>query len=191
MNKNAELHDKIIEKAGELFREQGYAATSIKQIAKAAGCTNAALYYYFEGGKEHILREVIHDSTIENMEFLTAVSTYDNLESFIIGLSQNLNEALVHIADRVNWLLLQFPTLPDEEKAFLQEQIQGFHDALKLRISHFVTDEVMADHLAWFIFCSFIGYQQIFNSIGLGQGVAFSLEDYGRFMGSILKDSNQ
>ena len=54
------LQDLIIEKASELFREKGYTATSIKQIAKASGCTTDALYYYFEGGKKHILREVIH-----------------------------------------------------------------------------------------------------------------------------------
>ena len=53
------LAERILREAGDLFRQQGYAATSIKQIASAAGCTTAALYTYYEGGKAHVLREVI------------------------------------------------------------------------------------------------------------------------------------
>ena len=51
MRTTTDLKDIILQKAGELFAQQGYTATSNKQIAKAAGCTAAALYYYFEGGK--------------------------------------------------------------------------------------------------------------------------------------------
>ena len=54
MGEASSLQDLILENADELFREQGYAATSIKQIAKASGCTTAALSYYFEDGKQHI-----------------------------------------------------------------------------------------------------------------------------------------
>jgi len=53
MRETSELKETILNVAGELFAKNGYAATSIKQIAKAAGCTTAALYYYFEDGKTY------------------------------------------------------------------------------------------------------------------------------------------
>ena len=63
MSEARSLQDLTTGKAGELFREQGYEATTLKQIARAAGCTTAALHYCFEDGKDHILREVIREST--------------------------------------------------------------------------------------------------------------------------------
>lgn len=180
------LNDLIIEKAGHLFREQGYAATSIKQIATEAGCTNAALYYYYEGGKREILREVIHHSTLEKKEILTTVSGADSLESLLIQLSQTLSEVMPRMADRVNWLMLQFPTLPDEEKQFLRNQLFSFHEALQAQISRFVADDATADKLAWLIFCSFFGYQQVFTKMGVDQMVDMNLENYGRFLAQVI-----
>jgi AcrR family transcriptional regulator len=182
----APLNDLIIEKASHLFREQGYDATSIKQIANEAGCTNAALYYYYEGGKQEILREVIYHSTVENMEFLTAVSTADSLESLLVQLSQTLSEVMPRMADRVSWLMLQFPTLPDEEKQFLQNHLLGVHNMLQIQIGRFVADDATANQLAWLIFCSFFGYQQVFTKMGVGQLVDMSLEDYGRFLAKVI-----
>ena len=190
MNKNAELHDKIIEKAGELFREQGYAATSIKQIAKAAGCTNAALYYYFEGGKEHILREVIHQSAAGGFDFITAVSTADTLAAMLIQLSQILNQTIPQMANQINWLLLQFSALPVEEQQFLQSQIFNFHDQLQTQLSRFIEDETTTDKLAWFIFCSYFGFQQIFSSMQIGQVVDMDLAQYGQFMANMVVTEN-
>jgi AcrR family transcriptional regulator len=186
METQAPLNDLIIEKASHLFREQGYAATSIKQIANEAGCTNAALYYYYEGGKQEILREVIHHSAVEKMGFLSAVAGADSLESLLIQLSQTLSEVMPRMADRVNWLMLQFPTLPDEEKQFLRNQLFGFHEVLQAQIGRFVADDATADQLAWLIFCSFFGYQQVFTKMGVDQVVDMSLEDYGRFLAQVI-----
>ena len=44
--------------AEELFIERGYRAVSIRDIAQAAGVTNAALYYYFPN-KEALFSEVL------------------------------------------------------------------------------------------------------------------------------------
>ncbi len=49
---------RILETAERLFIEQGYRAVSIRDIAKACGVTNAALYYYFPS-KEALFREVL------------------------------------------------------------------------------------------------------------------------------------
>ena len=41
------LRDEILEHASRLFAEQGYRATSVRQVAEASGCTKPALYYHF------------------------------------------------------------------------------------------------------------------------------------------------
>ena len=179
------LEDLIIDKAGELFREQGYAATTIKQIAKAAGCTTAALYYYFEEGKQHILREVIRRSARDaeaSMHFPQA----ESLEEFLIELSAILAERFPQVADRFNWLMLQFATLPDEEKRILQDQVIGIQRALWEKISQFVADEETADRLAWLAYCSFFGYHQMFTKMEVGRIVDLSAVEYGRFLAQVI-----
>ena len=48
----------ILDAAVTLFARQGYARTTIKQIAGKAGVNSALLYYYFES-KERLYREVL------------------------------------------------------------------------------------------------------------------------------------
>ena len=38
----------------ELLRVQGYAATSIKQLAEAAGAPTGSIYHHFKGGKREV-----------------------------------------------------------------------------------------------------------------------------------------
>src|SRR5262245_65264086 len=49
--------DRILDVALELFNEQGYDKTSLREIATRLGVTKAALYYHFER-KEDILLEL-------------------------------------------------------------------------------------------------------------------------------------
>jgi AcrR family transcriptional regulator len=179
------LQDLIIENAGELFREQGYAATTIKQVAKASGCTTAALYYYFEYGKKHILREVIHRSAKE-AEFLVHLPQADSLEEFLADLGTNLAERFPRVADRINWIMLQFATLPDEEKQIVQNQVIGIQVALKERISQYVPDKETAERLAWLVYTSFLGYQQMFTKLEIAGRVDLSIDEYGGFMAQVI-----
>ena len=52
--RRTDTRQRILEVAGELFREKGYVATSTQNIADELGVTKAALYYHFER-KEDIL----------------------------------------------------------------------------------------------------------------------------------------
>ncbi len=61
---NAPLRDEnvlratILTHAARLFAEQGYSATSIRQVTDACECTKPALYYYFKS-KEALFAELI------------------------------------------------------------------------------------------------------------------------------------
>jgi len=185
MTESHSLQDLIIEKAGDLFREQGYTATTIKQIAQASGCTTAALYYYYEGGKQHILREVIRKSTQE-AESSRHLPQAESLEEFLIELGANLAQRFPKVADRFNWIMLQFASLPDEEKRILQNQVIGIQHELRKQISQYVADEKTAEQLAWLVFCSFFGYQQIFTKMQVERIVNLSMDEYVRFMAQIV-----
>lgn len=52
-----EMRERILDVALELFSEQGYDKTSLRQIAERLGVSKAALYYHFEQ-KEDILLEL-------------------------------------------------------------------------------------------------------------------------------------
>jgi AcrR family transcriptional regulator len=58
-----DTRERILDVALDLFTEQGYDGTSLRQIAEQLGVTKAALYYHFES-KEDILRALhmrLHD----------------------------------------------------------------------------------------------------------------------------------
>jgi TetR/AcrR family transcriptional regulator, cholesterol catabolism regulator len=50
--------DQILAQAARLFREQGYAATTLRQIAQASGIQAGSIYYHFES-KDEILGVVL------------------------------------------------------------------------------------------------------------------------------------
>lgn len=69
----------ILEAAEHCFSERGYAATSVRQIAEAAGANPAMIHYYF-GNKEALLRTVLEEAleplarTLEAMQASGAVA---------------------------------------------------------------------------------------------------------------------
>ena len=50
---------RILDAAAALFRDQGYAAVSLRAIAAAAGMQSGSVYYHF-GSKEEIVTEVLN-----------------------------------------------------------------------------------------------------------------------------------
>lgn len=64
--------DQIRAVALELFSQQGYQQTSLRQIADRLGFTRAALYYHYEA-KDDLLREVI-SPLLDRVEDLLAAS---------------------------------------------------------------------------------------------------------------------
>jgi AcrR family transcriptional regulator len=54
---HARVRGRILEAARRVFAEKGYHASSMNEVAKAAGLTKAAVYHYFEG-KAELLREM-------------------------------------------------------------------------------------------------------------------------------------
>src|SRR5690349_21695288 len=60
MREQSDTRRRIQEVALELFTEQGYEGTSLREIAERLGVTKAALYYHFKT-KEEIIGSLIDD----------------------------------------------------------------------------------------------------------------------------------
>jgi len=56
----AEVRERLLSCASELFTRKGYAATTVREIVTAAGVTKPVLYYYFKN-KEGIYLELFRE----------------------------------------------------------------------------------------------------------------------------------
>ena len=91
------MRERILDVSLELFNEQGYDKTSLREIAERLGVTKAALYYHFER-KEDILLELhlrLHALGWNALDYL------DSLDS-----DQQLADAWPALLDRFIDLLL-------------------------------------------------------------------------------------
>jgi AcrR family transcriptional regulator len=64
-----DTRSRLRELALQLFAEQGYEKTSLREIAERLGVTKAALYYYFKS-KEDIVRSLVEDYVAELDELI-------------------------------------------------------------------------------------------------------------------------
>ncbi len=58
LRKSAATRQRVLDEAARLFREHGYAATTLGDIAEAAGLRTASLYYHF-GSKEDLVEAIL------------------------------------------------------------------------------------------------------------------------------------
>jgi AcrR family transcriptional regulator len=93
----AETRERILDVSRELFTEQGYDGTSLREIADELGFTKAALYYHFQS-KEEILRallepvEAVIDELHGRLEAATDLEGWGGaLEWVISQLSERLD----------------------------------------------------------------------------------------------------
>jgi AcrR family transcriptional regulator len=100
------MRKRILDVALELFNEQGYDATSLREIAERLGVTKAALYYHFKS-KADILLELhlrLHDlggDLLDELDALPddrdAVAAWPQLiDRFIDQVIENRDLFLVH-----------------------------------------------------------------------------------------------
>ena len=119
MNKNAELRLRVLDKALQLFRARGVKATTIKLIAAEAGCTNAALYYYFENGKNQILEEVLRSILSAKIQTFEQLDTNVDFPAFIRQIGLMASRDFGRMTNNISWLVIEFPDLPSKLQQLL------------------------------------------------------------------------
>ena len=189
MRETSDLKDTILHVAGELFAKNGYAATSIKQIARAAGCTTAALYYYFEDGKAHILREVVRSYSSDALSAVDEIGACDDLSTYLEHLTRRIGQTMPKIRKRMNWLALELHNLPAEEREQFLDQFLGLHRTIRARLEQYLGDRGRANMLAWIIVCAFLGYGQLFQTMGFSDSSAPSMDEFGQVLMAMVSQA--
>jgi AcrR family transcriptional regulator len=107
----------ILDASLSLFSRQGFARTTVRDIARKAGITDAAIYYHFESKRELL------EALVEERGFLTSL---ENLERVEAGLA---------LHEFVYWMAAGAINLMDENRDFLRliimEGIGGDEAALE------------------------------------------------------------
>lgn len=71
---------RIVLAMAELLRSQGYAATSIQQLAKAAGAPTGSIYHHFKGGKRAVAAAALRQTGAVYIQLLPLLlDPYDDL----------------------------------------------------------------------------------------------------------------
>jgi AcrR family transcriptional regulator len=121
----------VLDKAARLFRANGYASTSLRDIAAATGTKAGSLYYYFES-KEALAEEVLAQGIAAVEESVrTAIDAQprstDPLETIRIAMIAHL-QALHAKSDYASANVRCFGHMPPEIRKRLQVQRTAYDD---------------------------------------------------------------
>jgi AcrR family transcriptional regulator len=113
-NRRAEL----VRAAGRLFREQGYAATTIRDIAAAVGMRSGSPFYHFKS-KEDMLKTVVLEGMQSALAAIEAVlaQRLPPRETFHALIRAHLDTILVSGGDFAPVLLHEWRSLTPESRA--------------------------------------------------------------------------
>lgn len=97
----ADLREKIMDAAVELFSRKGVASATLKEISRAAGATSAVIYYHFGSG-QNLVSETLGTRFLPLIAGVWAAVDESDDPLEIIGEMQN---RLIRTALEVSWFL--------------------------------------------------------------------------------------
>jgi AcrR family transcriptional regulator len=118
----AQRRERVHAAASDLFAARGYAATSIDQIAAAAGVT-APVIYDHAGSKRELYMDLLRAHAARLVEATTRVDPGDTMED---ALRANTEAFFAFVEEHpAAWRMLFGDPAPDAEIAALQREIQA------------------------------------------------------------------
>jgi len=121
----ASTRDRILDVAMGLFIEQGYEATSLREIAEPLGFTKAALYYHFTS-KQDILRALMEPAIGLQQGLIARIDQARTMEDWAALLTWMLDEMFG------NYLVFKVADRNRSAVEQLAESSQFFEDHLQL-----------------------------------------------------------
>lgn len=122
----SDIRQRILGAACGLFAKKGYAATSIREITKAAQVTNPMIYYYF-GSKEELFMAVLIDAMAKMGEKIAAVlADTQGMRARLVAVMMANFEALRESPDLARlFVATQFGVEQERFGVRLRELIRG------------------------------------------------------------------
>jgi AcrR family transcriptional regulator len=179
MTERINRRDQIVEAASRLFVEHGYNATSVRQIAEAVGCTEAALYYHFKEGKRELLESVVQCNLPDLIGAVEACEAAESLHDFIVCFMRDLaKKARTSLTEKMRWLMAEFPKFTEEERILLNNKHRVFREALEDQIRRFVPDESEVQFIASALVLTLFGYSHMMVTLDTNSYINFDLDEF-------------
>lgn len=123
LSKGERTRQAIEEAAYELFLEQGYSATSMRQLAERAGLAVGGIYNHF-ASKDEIFEAIIHDKH-PYKQILPVISAVpgETAEQFIRNAAQALVEELGRRPDFLKLMFIEIVEFNTKHVAKLMEEV--------------------------------------------------------------------
>ena len=182
MPERTSRRDAIVEAATQLFTQQGYVSTSVRQIAEAVGVTEAALYYHFKDGKRELLSAVLADHMPDLLDSIGACEGAASLSELLHCFVQHVLERSQERMECLWWIATEFRRFTPQEQALVHEKYLTLSRRLNAVLRPFVGED--ASMLSWTLILLMFGYGQLFWLQGLQNVVDLPAE---RVVGFLLQ----
>jgi AcrR family transcriptional regulator len=156
-----EKTEAILEAAGHLFREHGYGAVSMDQIAREAGVSKATVYAHFES-KERLFASMIHTACAVYAEgVMPAVTEMEDVRAALTRICREIERFLLapKTLGIYRVIIAEGPRFPELVRAFMdsgplpfRKMLAAFFEANNRRGTLKVPNPVLAAHqLVWLV----------------------------------------
>ncbi len=177
--------DAIVEAASRLFTQQGYVATSVRQIAEAVGVTEAALYYHFKDGKRELLSAVLAEHMPDLLDSIGACEDMASLDELLRCFMKNVLQLGQKRMERLWWIATEFRRFSAQEQALVHEKYLTLFRRLEAVLQPFVGDDAFM--LSWTLVLLMFGYGQLFWLQGLQDVENLPVERLVSFLMQLVK----
>ena len=113
----------ILDSAYDLFSTQGYAATSMRQIAEGAGLALGSIYNHFPSKDEIFQAILLERHPFFQMIPLLKTTRGDTLDEFIHNAARRLVDELGHHTEFLNLMLIELVEFKGQHAPLLFEKI--------------------------------------------------------------------
>ena len=121
----------ICRTAAQIFRERGYDATSVSDIARALGITKAGLYHYFESKEELLFEITAYGLDRVRDDVIAPVRGLRDPEERLRQLVVRHARIATHGRGAVAQLVDEVRALPPANRKLLEERMRAYFDLVR------------------------------------------------------------
>jgi AcrR family transcriptional regulator len=159
---DAPTRNRILDASAALFRERGYAATGMKEIARQADAPFGSIYHFFPGGKSHLAAEVIRQEGVRYLDLIDSLfADRQDLAKALIDAFAGAAEVLASLdfvdVCPIATLALEVASTDEALRIATAQVFQAWQSRLASHFRAFGLDEASAASLAETAICALEG----------------------------------